>query len=93
VQLALRLAEAGYGEDRRHGGPGHFLPTGRNQAVQELVQPQQPPQPTRQPHVAEVPQAFQGHALQTHQNRLLLVGRVVIVGRIEQRTLRPMLAR
>jgi hypothetical protein len=47
-----------------------------------------------QPYVAEVPQTLQGHAPKPHQHRLLLVvGRIVVVRRIEQRRLRAMLAR
>ena len=93
VQLARRLAEPGDRENRRHRRPGNFFPARRNQPLQQLVQLQQPPQPPRHPDVAKVPQPLQRHVLQTHQHRLFLVERIVIVRRIEQRPLRPLPAR
>jgi hypothetical protein len=92
-QLALRLAEPRRGKDRRHRRPRHFFAAVGNQPLQHLVQLQEPPQPQRQPDHAEVPHRLQRDPLQTHQHRLFVIRRIVVVRRIEQRPLGLRLAR
>jgi hypothetical protein len=55
---------------------------------QERIQPQQSPQPQRQPDIAEVAQPLEPNALQFDQHRFV-IGRLVVVRRIKQRRPRP----
>ena len=76
-------------ENRRHRAPRDVLAARLDQPLQQLVEPQHPPQAPRQPHVAEVAQPLQANAAQLDQQRFV-VRWLIAPRRIEQRELRPL---
>ena len=90
VQFTRRLAEPSDRQNRRHRRPGNLFATVRHLLGQQGIEPQQAPQPQRQPHIPKVPQPLEANALEVDLYELL-VRRILVRRGIEQRRLRTSL--
>jgi hypothetical protein len=71
VQLARGLAQARQHQHGRHRRPRHGLAPGGDQPLQDLIEPQGPPQRPAEPHVAERAASLEPNPVQVNGDRLV----------------------